>query len=76
MDFHEADSHLSLFGSRNRGTEIERGTSLEALTPELRARAHDVHIMDMSSGLHAIEVTRSGLIGGADPRREGIALGN
>jgi gamma-glutamyltranspeptidase/glutathione hydrolase len=32
--------------------------------------------MDMNSGVHAIAVTPDGLEGGADPRREGVALGD
>jgi gamma-glutamyltranspeptidase/glutathione hydrolase len=30
----------------------------------------------MTSGLHAIQRTRNGWLGGADPRREGVALGD
>ena len=63
------------FGSRNRGTELEKGTAVEALVPQLRARGHDVRAMDMPSGLHGIAITPAGLVGGADPRREGVALG-
>jgi len=75
LDVQQAIS-LPSFGSRNRGTEIERGTELETLAPALRARGHDVRIIDMPSGLHGIQVTGKGLIGGADPRREGVALGD
>jgi len=75
LDIQQAIS-LPSFGSRNRGTEIERGTELEALAPALRARGHRVRLMDLPSGLHGIQVTDDGLIGGADPRREGIALGD
>jgi gamma-glutamyltranspeptidase/glutathione hydrolase len=77
LDIQQAVS-LPSFGSRNRNSEIdiEKGTRLEALIPLLRARGHQVRVIDVPSGLHGIEVTPLGLVGGADPRREGIALGD
>jgi gamma-glutamyltranspeptidase / glutathione hydrolase len=63
------------YGSRNGPTEIERGSTYEALIPDLKARDHEVRLMEMESGLHGIERTPGGWRGGADPRREGIALG-
>jgi gamma-glutamyltranspeptidase/glutathione hydrolase len=47
-----------------------------SLEPKLRALGHDVHVIDHTSGLQAIARTKTGWIGGADPRREGIVLGN
>ncbi len=61
--------------NRNGGTDVEAGTSAEAFAAALEARGHSVNLRDLTSGLHAIRVTADGLIGGADPRREGIALG-
>lgn len=58
--------------NRNRVTTLERGTRLEKLKPLLEAKGHKVVIQDLNSGLHMIEVTKTGLIGGADPRREGL----
>jgi gamma-glutamyltranspeptidase / glutathione hydrolase len=63
-------------GSRNRETEIERGTALESTAAALRAMGHPVEAVDLVSGTHAIVRTPRGLRGGADPRREGVALGN
>jgi gamma-glutamyltranspeptidase/glutathione hydrolase len=37
---------------------------------------HEVAVRELTSGLHGIMVTDSGLEGGADPRREGVALGD
>ena len=66
---------LPNFGSRNGPTEIEKGTALEDLQGALKAMGHDVRVIDMTSGLQGIRVTRDGLQGGADPRREGVARG-
>lgn len=66
---------LPNFGSRNGPTEVERNTELESVVPALKAMGHDVRVIDMTSGLHGIRVTRDGLQGGADPRREGVARG-
>ncbi len=62
-------------GSRNGPTEIERGTSYEALAAPLATMGHEVQTLDMTSGLHGIMRVNDGWQGGADPRREGIAKG-
>jgi gamma-glutamyltranspeptidase / glutathione hydrolase len=67
---------LPRYGSRNRATELESGTEAEKLAEALRALGHDVRVTPQASGLHVIAVTGEGLVGGADPRREGIALGD
>jgi len=67
---------LPNFGSRNGPTELEAGTASEAWTAALRAKGHDVRAIEQASGIHAIVVTPNGLVGGADSRREGVAIGN
>lgn len=56
--------------------EIERGPRAAALRAALEARGHAVEVRSLPSGLQAIRITPRGLEGGADPRREGIALGD
>ena len=68
--------NLPNIGSRNRDTELERGSSAESLQQDLRQRGHRVTILPMTSGLHAIALDKDGLTGGADPRREGLAAGD
>jgi gamma-glutamyltranspeptidase/glutathione hydrolase len=63
-------------GSRNRATEIEKGSDLERLITPLRALGHEVEVLEFTSGVQGIVVTPTGLVGGADPRREGVVLGN
>ncbi len=67
---------LPNFGSRNGCTELESGAGLKPLAPLLRLRGHEVCAFDLPSGLHGIAVGPDGLQGGADPRREGLALGD
>ena len=65
---------LPRFLDRNGPLEIEEGTSLEKIAPELKQLGHDVLPEKMHSGLHGIMVTPDGLDGGADPRREGKVI--
>ncbi|WP_299682637.1 gamma-glutamyltransferase [uncultured Roseobacter sp.] len=54
--------------------DVEEGTSAEGLTEALTGLGYEVEARALTSGLHAIAIG-DGLQGGADPRREGIALG-
>jgi gamma-glutamyltranspeptidase/glutathione hydrolase len=54
--------------------DLEAGTEAEALAAPLEALGYAVNIRALNSGLHAISIGDV-LLGGADPRREGIALG-
>jgi gamma-glutamyltranspeptidase/glutathione hydrolase len=72
----QAASALPNYGSQNGPTELEKGTSVVALEPRLQALGHDTRIFDDTSGVHVIVRTKSGWIGGADPRREGTAAGD
>lgn len=52
------------------------GKAVDRLTSGLEDRGHDVSTEDQSSGLSAIVRQDDGtLVGGADPRREGVVLG-
>ena len=74
----DAQAALSLprHVNRNSATDLEAGTALEEIAPALEALGHEVRIRPMVSGLHAIRRVDGMLEGGADPRREGIALGH
>ena len=56
--------------------DLEAGTAAETLQPALAELGYEVEIRDLTSGLQAISIGPDGLRGGADPRREGIALGD
>lgn len=62
--------------NRNGATELERKTGLTDLAAALRRLGHDVRLGPLTSGLHGIRVTPNGYDGGADRRREGVALGD
>ncbi|MEP6608357.1 MAG: gamma-glutamyltransferase [Burkholderiaceae bacterium] len=80
LDVQQAIS-LPNFGSRNGPTELEKGLFSPQMVEALKARGHDVREIDMGSGLQGIVRARLpngslGWVGGADPRREGVALGD
>ena len=64
------------FGSRNGPTELEKGTEAEAWKAALEAKGHEVRLVEMTSGTQAIVKTPEGFLGGADGRREGVAIGD
>jgi len=68
------------FGARNTedttiGGEHPLMSDSDSLVSGLEDLGHTVDTEDQSSGLSALVVTEDGIIGGADPRREGIVLG-
>ena len=60
----------------NSPTMIESGTRLEQFAPQLSAMGHQVRTTSFDSGVNGIRRVADGYEGGADPRREGIALGD
>ncbi len=62
--------------NRNGPLEIEKGSRFEKLIPELRLIGHTVRPLKRRSGLNGVMVTKDGLEGGSDTRREGVALGD
>jgi len=71
----QAAAALPNFGSRNGPTELEKDTPVASLAPKLAALGHDVRVIEETSGVQTIVRTRGGMVGGADPRREGTVLG-
>jgi gamma-glutamyltranspeptidase/glutathione hydrolase len=67
---------LPNFGNLNGPTLLERGRFDAATAQALQERGHAVQQIEMTSGLQAIERRGSGWFGGADPRREGVAMGD
>ena len=67
---------LPNFGSLNGPSLLEEKRFAPATIEALRARGAEVREMTMTSGLQAIQKTDTGFFGGADPRREGVVLGD
>ena len=67
-----APRHVNMNGP----TLIEANTPLVQLVPALRALGNQVRIVRFDSGVNGIARVSGGYEGGADPRREGVALGD
>ena len=61
--------------ARFSAIEIEAGTKAEELAPGLKGLGFEVKVMPMTSGVQAVSIGPDGLTGAADPRREGVAIG-
>ena len=61
--------------NRNGPTFVEAGTAAAMLRPELEALGHQVEETEMQSGLAIVRFVDGRMIGAADPRRDGVALG-
>jgi gamma-glutamyltranspeptidase/glutathione hydrolase len=75
MDIQEAidmPNMLNRFGSY----DLEQGTQAERFKQPLEEMGFKVNIRDLNSGVHGVVFSNGKLIGGADPRREGTALGD
>jgi gamma-glutamyltranspeptidase/glutathione hydrolase len=68
--------NLPNFGSLNGPTLLEAQRFPATTFEALKAQGHEVREMEMTSGLQAIERTPRGWFGAADPRREGVVLGD
>jgi len=65
--------HVNLNGPLS----LEKDASLDALAPALIKMGYDVRSGRVEkSGLHIIERVKDGYIGAADPRRDGVAIGD
>jgi len=65
------------FCNRNGTTDIESHAGADRLSTALTGMGHEVRVRNLNSGLHLIQRLPSGeLLGGADPRREGLVLGD
>jgi gamma-glutamyltranspeptidase/glutathione hydrolase len=61
----------------NGSTRLEKSPANDALAPQLTAMGHSVVVAGgEASGLHGIERVKGGYIGGADPRRDGVVIGD
>ncbi|MEZ5739211.1 MAG: gamma-glutamyltransferase [Burkholderiaceae bacterium] len=91
QDIQQAVSAAHFGATTSATTVLEKGTSMTGLADGLQARGHTIRLADQTSGLHGIVFNglrddgKPGLLGhgdpqwrwhgGADPRREGLAIG-
>lgn len=66
---------LPNFGNYNGPSVLEDGGFPDEFISELESMGHEIIVRPMTSGIQAIQKTESGYFGGADPRREGMVMG-
>ena len=76
VDFGAANSPMTNVGGEHPNIDTTDDGDHDPLVQGLRALGHQVDLADQSSGLSAIARDDAGWVGGADPRREGLVLGD
>jgi gamma-glutamyltranspeptidase / glutathione hydrolase len=79
IDWHldaQQAADLINFGSSGDEFILEPDPGFDDLAADMSKLGHSVKRSSMTSGLHIIAVTDKGLEGGADKRREGLAVGD
>ncbi len=76
IDFGAANTPVTNLGGEHPSVDTAANGDRDQLVEGLRALGHQVSLAEQSSGLSALVRTSSGWIGGADPRREGVVLGD
>jgi gamma-glutamyltranspeptidase / glutathione hydrolase len=76
VNFGAANSPTTGVGGEHPSIDASNSGGNDPLIIGLRALGHTVSVAAQSSGVSTIIKTSTGLVGGADPRREGIALGD
>jgi gamma-glutamyltranspeptidase/glutathione hydrolase len=69
-------ANLPHFGHLGSALLLEESAFAAGMAQALRARGHTVQATPMTSGLQILQKTPNGWAGAADPRREGVVLGD
>jgi gamma-glutamyltranspeptidase/glutathione hydrolase len=76
VDFGAANTPRTNVGGEHPNINTSDNGDHDALVIGLRKLGHQVDLADQASGLSAIVRDGSGWVGGADPRREGLVMGD
>jgi gamma-glutamyltranspeptidase / glutathione hydrolase len=76
VDFGATNSPKTGVGGEHPNIDNSDNGDHDPLVQGLRALGHQVDVANQSSGLSAITRANPGLVGGADPRREGLVMGD
>jgi gamma-glutamyltranspeptidase / glutathione hydrolase len=76
VDFGAANSPKTNVGGEHPAIDTSDNGDHDPLVVGLRKLGHQVDLADQSSGLSAIVRDNAGWVGGADPRREGLVMGD
>lgn len=68
-------ANLPNFGLTSTGSQLETKRFSNTFRQQFQQFGHTIQEQDITSGVQTLVKTPAGIIGGTDPRREGVALG-